>query len=53
MPTLSQLARRGRSKKVKKTSRRLRPEEEWIMIPVPAIIGKELFEKVGRQLKVN
>ncbi len=40
-------------KKVKKTSRRLRPEEEWIMIPVPAIIGKELFEKVGRQLKVN
>jgi len=40
-------------KKVKKTSRRLRPEEEWIMIPVPAIIDKELFEKVGRQLKAN
>ncbi len=40
-------------KKVKKTSRRMRPEEEWIIIPVPAIIEPELFEKAGRQLKEN
>lgn len=40
-------------KKVKKTSRRIRPQEEWIIIPVPAIIDHELFEKANRQLKVN
>ena len=40
-------------KKVKKTSRRLRPKEEWITISVPAIVDRELFEKVGRQLKSN
>ncbi len=40
-------------KKIKKTSRKLRPKEEWIIISVPAIIDKELFEKVGRQLKTN
>ncbi len=40
-------------KKVKKTSRRMRPEEEWIIIPVPSIIEPELFEKAGRQLKAN
>ncbi|MFH1866995.1 MAG: recombinase family protein [Patescibacteria group bacterium] len=40
-------------KKMKKTSRRLRPKEEWITIPIPAIIEPELFEKAGRQLKAN
>ncbi len=40
-------------KKVKKTSRRTRPQEEWIMIPVPHIIDKEIFEKVGKRLRDN
>jgi site-specific DNA recombinase len=40
-------------KKIKKTSRKLRPEEEWIIIPVLALIDRKLFEKVGRQLKTN
>ncbi len=40
-------------KKNKKTSRRMRPQEEWIIIPVPAIIEPELFEKADRQLKAN
>jgi len=40
-------------KKNKKTSRRMRPEEEWIIIPVPVIIEPKLFEKAGRQLKEN
>ncbi len=40
-------------KKMKKSSRRKRPMEEWITIPVPAIIDFELFEKAGRQLKTN
>ena len=35
-------------KKVKKTSRRIRPREEWIIIPVPVIIETELFEKVTK-----
>ncbi|MDP2736571.1 MAG: recombinase family protein [bacterium] len=40
-------------KKVKKTSRRIKSKEEWIIIPVPNIINRELFEKVGRQLTIN
>ena len=40
-------------KKVKKTSRRIRPENEWIEIPAPKIISEELFEKTRRQLKEN
>jgi len=40
-------------KKMKKTSRRKKPREEWITIPVPPIISKEIFEKAGRQLKAN
>ena len=42
-----------RYKKMRKTSRRLRPKEEWITIPIPAIIDAELFEKAGKQLKAN
>jgi len=40
-------------KKMKKTSRRIKPEEDWIIIPVPAIIDKELFQRVRTQLKTN
>ncbi|MDP2951242.1 MAG: recombinase family protein, partial [bacterium] len=40
-------------KKMKKSSRRIKPEEEWITIPVPAIIGKDLFFKAGDRLKAN
>jgi site-specific DNA recombinase len=32
----------------KSTRNRLRPPEEWIEIPVPAIIGEELFEAAQR-----
>ena len=42
-----------RYKKIKKTSRKMRPREEWIIIPVPAITEPDLFEKAGRQLKSN
>ena len=38
-------------KKMKKTSRRNRPEEEWYTIPIPAIIEKELFMRVKFQLE--
>lgn len=42
-------------KKMRKTSRRIRPEEEWIasQIPVPAIIEKDLFTRTREQLKIN
>ncbi|OGM55400.1 hypothetical protein A3F62_04905 [Candidatus Woesebacteria bacterium RIFCSPHIGHO2_12_FULL_44_11] len=40
-------------KKIKKSSRKLRPKEEWIAIPVLAIIDKELFEKTHKRLQEN
>ncbi len=38
---------------MKKTSRKLRPKEEWIIVPIPAIIEPDIFERAGRQLKEN
>jgi site-specific DNA recombinase len=40
-------------KKVKKTSKRFRPKEDWIEIKVPSIINEALFNKVQKQLKDN
>lgn len=40
-------------RKMKKTSKKARPESEWIAVPVPAIIEKELFQKVRDKLKEN
>ncbi|MFH1319804.1 MAG: recombinase family protein [Bacteroidota bacterium] len=42
-------------KKTRKSSRRMKPEEEWIAskIPVPAILSRDLFERVRTQLKKN
>ncbi|MFA5272338.1 MAG: recombinase family protein [Candidatus Omnitrophota bacterium] len=45
--------KKGIYKKIKKTSRRMKPEEEWIKIPTPAIIEKELFDRVQQRLKDN
>ena len=40
-------------RKIKKSSRRLTPKEEWIFIRVPAIIEKDLFERTRAQLAAN
>ncbi len=42
-------------RKMRKTSRRTRPVEEWIRIPVPqiAIISSDLFANAQRQMKKN
>ena len=42
-------------KKLKKSSRKNKPEAEWIAskIPVPVIIDKELFFKVSKRLEIN
>ncbi len=42
-------------RKMKKTSRRMKPKEDWIAsaIPVPAILDKDLFYRTRAQLKKN
>lgn len=40
-------------RRVKKTSRRVRPKEEWMGVEVPAIVSQELFDKVQLQLGRN
>jgi len=40
-------------KRYKKTSRRLKPENEWVRIPITPILDKSLFERARNQLKLN
>ena len=40
-------------RKVIKGSRKVRPREEWLLIQVPPIIDRPLFDKVQIQLNVN
>ncbi len=40
-------------RKMKKTSRRIKPESEWIKITVPPIVDKALFIRVQEKLKRN
>lgn len=40
-------------RRVKKTSRKRRPQEEWVEIPLPPLIAPELFDKVQQQLRLN
>ena len=40
-------------RKRKKTSARRRPESEWIKIPTPAIVDRELFMRAQQRLKDN
>ena len=40
-------------RKRKKTSARMRPESEWIKIPTPAIVDRELFMRAQQRLKDN
>src|SRR5262249_33930872 len=35
------------------TGRRFRPEEDWIPVPVPAIVSEELFDRAQQQLAQN
>jgi len=40
-------------RKIKKTSSKFRPKDEWITIPVPAVLDRELFERAQERLKTN
>lgn len=42
-----------RYKKIKKTSRKSKPESEWIKIETPKIIDKNLFDRAGQRMKNN
>lgn len=44
----------GKYKKIKKSSRRIRPKDEWILYEkCPVIVDKEVFCKVQKQLELN
>jgi site-specific DNA recombinase len=40
-------------KKTRKTSRRLRPKSEWILIKTPALIERDMFDRAQVRLKAN
>jgi len=40
-------------RKNKKSSRKIRPENEWYSIPIQAIIERELFDRARKQLDTN
>jgi len=40
-------------KRIKKTSRMIRPKEEWLYAPVPAIISEELYNSARAKLENN
>jgi site-specific DNA recombinase len=40
-------------RKIKKTSRRTKSKSEWIIIPVPAIVDRDLFDRARTQLDAN
>jgi len=40
-------------KKIKKTSRRMKPESEWIIIPTPKIVDDSLFARAQERLSKN
>jgi len=42
-----------RYKKTKKSSRKIKPREEWFTVSVPAIIDKETFARARKQLEEN
>jgi site-specific DNA recombinase len=44
---------KSKYRKVKRTSRKLRPREEWIPIPAPPIIDEGLFYRAQKQLDIN
>lgn len=40
-------------RKVKKSSRKIKPEEDWYIIPVPPIIDEGVFKRANLQLQEN
>lgn len=40
-------------RKIKKTSRKMKPESEWLTVPVPVIVDPAVFARVQARLKAN
>lgn len=40
-------------RKTRKSSRRMKPEAEWLTIPVPAIIDRDLFLRARKRVEMN
>ncbi len=40
-------------RKIKKSSKRMKPESEWLSIPVKAIVKQDLFDRAGQRLREN
>lgn len=40
-------------KKIKKTSRKIRPESEWLSVTVPRLVEDDLFYRAGQKLRDN
>lgn len=40
-------------RKIRKSSRRIKPESEWHIIPVPALIDRSVFARVQDKIKAN
>lgn len=40
-------------RKIKKTSRKMKPRDEWVIINVPAIIERDMLERARAQLNAN
>ena len=40
-------------RKIKKSSRRMKPESEWLTVPVPTIIDNNVFARVRDKIKSN
>lgn len=53
VPTKHPMKPDQKYRKVVKGSRRVRPKDEWMLVKVPAIIDKELFDKVQAKLIVH
>jgi len=45
--------KQGVYRKIRKSSRRTKPEAEWITIPIPAIVSRDQFERVQLKIKSN
>jgi site-specific DNA recombinase len=45
--------KKGPYRRRRKSSQRLRPSEEWIVIPVPAVVDRGHFEAVRKRLEKN
>lgn len=45
--------KKDRYRKTRKSSRKMRPKEEWLTVAVPPIVDEDLFKRARKQLETN